>query len=405
MFVPYLLLVAVVVPSVVPWGLDMTGSLLAGTVLALVVLFASSLIPAVRVLEGAAVREMLDDPAPGATFGPTGSMRVRLRSSAMFALHVLTGGVVSWLTIALPMAVAFSFGGPISGSIDLGGSVVVVPPGWASAWIPAVLAAGLVGLVYLVAGSGALLRRAAAALLGLPPAERIALLERRTERLAERNRLARELHDSVGHALSVVTLQAGAARRTLHRDPAVAERSLLAIEDSARAALDDLDHVLGLLREEAAGTAPQAGLDQLGALLSATEMAGTVVRAEVSGDFAGVPPVVSREAYRILQECLTNALRHAGRVPVAVRVSAGQRRLDLAVTNPVSGPETGTRGSGGRGLRGMAERVDVLRGDLRAGRANGNWEVAVSLPWGENTGREKTVGENVVEEKAMGERA
>ncbi len=120
-------------------------------------------------------------------------------------------------------------------------------------------------------------------------------------------------HDSVGHALSVVTLQAGAAGRVLDSDPAFAREALGAIEESARAALEDLDHVLGLLREDPVGPAPRATLKDLGRLLEQTRIAGVELDAEVEPEVEHVPAAVSREAYRIVQEGLTNALRHAAR--------------------------------------------------------------------------------------------
>ncbi|WP_020672748.1 sensor histidine kinase [Amycolatopsis nigrescens] len=380
MLVPYLLFAALAVP-VLGSMLSTTAALVAGGLVALAVMAASSFIPAVRVLEGTAVRELLDDPIPDVTFGPVTSWPVRLRSGAMFMLHVLAGGVLSFLALALPVLLVLGVIAPFTGRFSTGLDAPEVARGWAGAWLPAVLLLAVLALVYLVAAVGALLARAAAVLLGVSAAERIEQLERRTERLAERNRLARELHDSVGHALSVVTIQAGAARRTLRRDPEFTERALTAIEDSARAALDDLDHVLGLLRDEAAGTSPQAGLDELPALLGATRLAGVDVREEVRGELSVLPPMVSREAYRILQECLTNVFRHAGKVPVTLRLAVAGDELRLLVRNPVGGTPS-RRERGGTGLRGMAERVDLLRGELRAGRDGEDWEVRVRLPWG-----------------------
>ncbi|RZQ65710.1 sensor histidine kinase [Amycolatopsis suaedae] len=385
LLVPYLILVTVAVPSMLPLAATVDTAMVIGVVLALLVMLVTSFIPAVRVLEGAAVRELLDDPVPGVTFGPAGSWSVRLRSGAMFLLHVVAGGIVSFLSLIVPVFLVLSIIGVFTGKWAIGTpDGLEVPIGWPGVWVPALLVVAVVALIYLTAGVGALLARAAAALLGVSAGDRIAELEKRTERLAERNRLARELHDSVGHALSVVTLQAGAARRILRDDPDGAERSLLAIEDSARAALDDLDHVLGLLRDEKAGTRPQAGLAELPALLSATRLSGATVHDDVRGDLAAVPAVVSREAYRIVQECLTNALRHAGKVPVTLVLDVGADVLELTVTNPATDvPRRRVRG--GRGLRGMAERVDVLRGEYRAGRRGEQWEVAVRLPWGTAT--------------------
>ncbi|KZB79518.1 sensor histidine kinase [Amycolatopsis regifaucium] len=380
--VPYLLFAAIVVPSLLPLVVTMERGIVIGLITVVLVMIASSFLPAVRVLEGAAVRELLDDPVPGVTFGPAGNWPVRLRSTAMYLLHVGTGCVVSLASLCVPVGFGFTIAAPFTGRIALSAEdPIVVPKGWASAWIPLAFLLGVVALAYLVWGAGAVLTRCAESLLGVSAAERIAQLEKRTEQLAERNRLARELHDSVGHALSVVTIQAGAARRTLRSDPDFTEQALTAIEDSARAALDDLDHVLGLLREEASARTPQSGLGELSSLVEATRLAGAEVTAEVRGEPSSVPPVVSREAYRILQECLTNALRHAGKVPVTVLVDAGPELLRLRVANPL-GAAAPSRDGGGRGLRGMAERVDVLGGTIAAGRAEGQWKVEVAVPWG-----------------------
>ncbi|MFI9453437.1 sensor histidine kinase [Amycolatopsis sp. NPDC052450] len=380
--VPYVLFAAIVVPSLLPLVATVERGLLIAAITLVLVIIASSFIPAVRVLEGAAVRELLDDPVPGVTFGPAGGWPVRLRSTAMYLLHVGTGCVLSLASLFVPVGFGFTVAAPFTGRIALSTEdPIVVPHGWASAWIPVAFLLGVVALAYVVWGAGAVLTRCAKSLLGISAAERIAQLEKRTEQLAERNRLARELHDSVGHALSVVTIQAGAARRTLRTDPGFTEQALSAIEESARAALDDLDHVLGLLRDEASSRAPQSGLAELPALVEATRLAGAEVTAEVRGEPSSVPPVVSREAYRILQECLTNALRHAGKVPVTVLVDAGTELLRLRVSNPL-GTAALSRGGGGRGLRGMTERVEVLGGTITAGRADGCWKVEVAVPWG-----------------------
>lgn len=379
--VPYLLFSGVAVPALLPFVTTLERATLVGGLLTLAVLAGTAFLPAVHVLESTAVRELLDDPVPDAPAKPhTGPGR--RRAAVMFVLHVGAGFIVSSLSLAAPVGVGLSISAVFTGQLFQtgGGDAVSVPRGWVSVWLPLAFGLGLVLLIYAVSVTGGLLRRAAIALLGTTAADRIARLERRTEQLAERNRLARELHDSVGHALSVVTVQAGAARRTLRTDPDFTERALGAIEESARTALDDLDHVLGLLREETAGRAPQPTLTALPALLETTRLAGTDVTADLDGDLAAVPPVVSREVYRILQECLTNAVRHAGRVPVTVVVGVAAHELRARVANPLGG---GTcRSGGGRGLRGMAERVAVLGGELSAGPGDGVWEVVVRVPWG-----------------------
>ena len=378
MSVPYLLFAAVAVPSLLPFVATVEQAMAVGGVITLLVAAATAFLPAVHVLESTAVRVLLDDPAPEAT-GPPQSREGKLQAATMFVVHVAVGTAVSFFSLIAPVAVGLSVSSVFTGKLleDTSGVEITVPKGWASAWIPLVFLAGVVLLIYVVWAVGGLLRLAAGALLAMSAGDRIAQLERRTELLAERNRLARELHDSVGHALSVVTLQAGAARRTLRTDPEFTEQALTAIEESARTALDDLDHVLGLLREDAASRTPRAGLAGLDALIAQTQLE---VDAQIRGELAAVPPVVSREVYRILQECLTNAVRHAGRVPVTMIVEIGDTGLYAKVANPL-GPGTG-RSGGGRGLRGMTERAAVLGGVLTAGPVGEQWEVVVRVPWG-----------------------
>ncbi|WP_258343470.1 sensor histidine kinase [Saccharopolyspora gregorii] len=376
MLVPPLVFAAVAVPAAVPVVTGLGTAFAIGTALTLAATVAVSAVPAVRVLEGTAVRVLLDDPAPEAD---AAEPAVRLRMSALFVAHALVGGLVSAASLVLPVVFVLAWTAPFTGEFGLGpGGMVPVPAGWAGAWLPAAASAALLALVCVVAGTGALFGRAAAVLLGVPAGERIARLERRAERLVERDLLARELHDSVGHALSVVSVQAGAARRVLDRDRDGAEAALLAIEDSARAALEDLDHVLGLLRDEAPHE--EAGLARLPALLAATEHAGIEVDAELRGDLGAVGAEPSAAAFRIVQESLTNVLRHAGKVPVVLRVEVADGSLRVRVRNPRGESRSRAVARGGRGLVGIAERVELLRGEFAAGPSGDEWEVAVRIP-------------------------
>ncbi|MFG1687384.1 sensor histidine kinase [Nonomuraea sp. NPDC049269] len=336
------------------------------------------------------------------------SWQERWRTAAWYTLHLGVGGLVSGCTLAGVPFTVFTFAVPFVGGPErmLG---IAVEPGWAALRWPLIGLAVLGAVVLFAAGAGALLARLAPVLLGPTPGERLAAAERRARTLAERNRLARELHDSVGHALSVVTLQAASAGRVLDRDPETARTALAAIEQSARAALDDLDHVLGVLRDgdppPEAGP-PQATLADLGDLADAS---GAEVRREV-GDLTGVPAVVSREAYRIVQEALTNALRHGqGPVRLAVAVQDDDLRLEITNETGANGTQRGARSDaptdrsgarnnrpnagpgdrvgagpgdrvGGRGVTGMRERVRLLRGDLEAGPVADGWRVSVRLP-------------------------
>lgn len=358
-------------------------AVLAAVVVALAPPLLAGCIPGVRQVEAAAVGALLGTEVPDPPATPARPWPARSRTAAWFLLHLVAGGLVGVATVVVPPTAVVLAAAPFrsSSSLNLGVWSWELPAGPDAAWLVPLALALLVALVLTAAGLGALLARWAPAFLGPSPAERLALLERQAGQLAERNRLARELHDSVGHALTVATLQAGAARKLLDTDPAFARDALASVEDASRAALDDLDHVLGLLRDgDAAATAPQPTLADLDRLLAETRAAGVEVRAEPAGDLARVPAVVSREAYRIVQEGLTNALRHAGPVPVTLRLAAGAERLELELTNPL-GPATGhPPAGGGRGLRGIRERVAILGGQMRAGADGTSWRVAVSLP-------------------------
>jgi signal transduction histidine kinase len=380
--VPFMLIAGMILPSLMPAAFRDEPVLVTALSLVVVigVMLLMSLIPAVRVIEGTAARELLGDGIPEQATRGGSSWESRARFAGWFVLHLIVGGVLSVLTLTVPPTVVLTFFSPFLGQIDALGFTVTTPLGWAGAWVPVAGLAGLLLLLHLVVGAAVLATRAAPFLLGPTAAERLAELEQRTEQLAERNRLARELHDSVGHALSVVTIQASAAGRVLDADPEFARTALSAIEESARAALADLDHVLGLLRDESSAIHPQWTLANLPNLLEQTRIAGVTVESTVAGALDGVPSAVSREAYRIVQEGLTNVLRHAGKVPVALRLAAEGDRLELELSNPIDEHGRTTRTGGGHGLSGMRERVTVLRGQMTAGPDGGHWRVQVRIP-------------------------
>ena len=376
LLLPYLALVALFVQSLNEGGLDPLAFVLL-VVPATAAAVGVVLVPGVRALEITAARALLDADIPEPDPATADSWPARRRALLWLLLNLAVGGLTALVTLAvLPTAIGFLFAPWLV--------LRPFPTGAYAAWMPVVGLLLPVILLNAVSAGGAALARLAPRVLGPTPTERLAAeLERahNAERaLAERNRLARELHDSVGHALTVTTLQAGAAARVLDTDPAFVARALDAIAEVGRAALEDLDHVLGLLRDGGEGArGPQPGLADLDVLLDRARATGLVVAAERQGPLAAVPRAVSREAYRIVQEALTNALRHAGQVPVTVRVTADESAVELEVTNPLGAGGARAR-AGGRGLAGMRERVSVLRGELAAGPAGGDWRVAARLP-------------------------
>ncbi|MEU9504856.1 histidine kinase [Micromonospora sp. NPDC048170] len=337
-----------------------------------------------RALEIAAARALLGVDLPDPAPGHVADRETRLRSALWIGLHLFSGGlVVAALFSAVPMALAFigqQFG------LDTGmtdGGRFGPFDGRDTGWLTLTGLVVLVALGYAVAGLGALAVSMAPALLGPAQAERIAALEARTARLAERNRLARELHDSVGHALTVATLQAGAARELLDRDPEFVRRALGAIEEAGRTAMDDLDHVLGLLREpdsRRVAPAPQRTLADLDRLVADTRAAGLPVDARRTGDPADLPAAVSREGYRIVQEGLTNAARY-GRGPVTLRLDVHADALELELDNAVNRGRRADPGRGGRGLDGVRERVLLLGGRLAVGPDGDRWRIRARLPF------------------------
>jgi signal transduction histidine kinase len=196
----------------------------------------------------------------------------------------------------------------------------------------------------------------------------------------ERARIARELHDVVAHGVSVMVLQAGAADEVLDTRPDKAHEVLRSAQTTGRAALVELRRMLDLLREAEGDQVllqPQPGLDDLPALVERTSSAGlpTTLDLAVEGD---IPPAVALSAYRVVQEALTNALKHAGPAQAAVRVHTECARLHVEVRDN-GRARTAHVSSGGHGLTGMRERVHVFGGTLEVIDRDG-WTVSATLP-------------------------
>jgi len=222
-------------------------------------------------------------------------------------------------------------------------------------------------------------RRQAAAL-----AEQSAALRRQAEQAAaaERARIARELHDIVAHHLSVIVLQAAGARAS--GKPAAAP--LEKIENSARQALGETRRLLGVLRDpdEETGLAPQPGIGDLDALAASVQAAGVPVHLAIDGEVAALPAAMDVSVYRIVQEALTNVLKHAGPASADVAIGCAEDTVTIEITDNGTGEPGNQALTGGHGLAGMRERAAVFGGELAAGpRPGGGFAVRARLPLGD----------------------
>ena len=217
--------------------------------------------------------------------------------------------------------------------------------------------------------------------------DRAERLEREQEALAaravatERSRIARELHDVIAHSLSVIVVQAAAERRVLGPGRDSTAETLESIEQAGRQAMTELRRLLGLLRKSDGelSLAPQPGLGELGDLVAGVREAGVEVDVRTDGDLAVLPRGLDLTAYRIVQECLTNVLKHAGADRVEVSLRCLGRCLDIDVTD--DGTSARAPSPGGFGLVGMRERVSVYGGTVQAGhREGGGFRVHARLP-------------------------
>jgi|SRR5580700_843786 signal transduction histidine kinase len=233
-------------------------------------------------------------------------------------------------------------------------------------------------LAFWLAGVFVYARRRAVAL-----AARSAASQREAEQAAaaERARIARELHDIVAHHLSVVVLQAGGARASGKPAGGVLEK----IENSARQALEETGRLLHVLRDpdEGAGLAPQPGTGELDALAAGVRAAGLPVTLAIDGNLAAIPAAAAVSVYRIVQEALTNVLKHAGPARAEVTIGCEHDTVTIEVTDDGTGQPGDGPTDGGHGLAGMRERAAIFGGELAAGpRSGGGFAVRVRLPLG-----------------------
>jgi signal transduction histidine kinase len=208
-------------------------------------------------------------------------------------------------------------------------------------------------------------------------AEREAERERQLAAAEERTRIARDLHDSAGHAINVILMHAGAARLLAEKDPSRSREALATIESVARETLGEIDQLVRALREDEEAVEPP-GLAALDTLVKRHRDAGLDVEVLVNGGRRALGPAVDQAAYRILQESLTNALRH-GNGGAKVALTYGRDALEIGVTNPAqaNGPAPA-----GHGIVGMRERASLLGGSVLVQSMNGVFRVRAQLPYG-----------------------
>ncbi|MGI5417605.1 sensor histidine kinase [Actinomadura luteofluorescens] len=225
---------------------------------------------------------------------------------------------------------------------------------------------------------------AAEALKRAELAERTREEEARARVDAERLRIAREVHDTVAHAVAIINVQSGVTAHVLDKRPEQAREALRTIEETSSRALREMRAVLGVLRDDGDGRAPHPGLDQIDELTAKAREAGLDVTLEASPPAAPLPSAVGSAAYRILQESVTNVIRHVGPTRVTVALNPGTDVLEIRVTD--EGRRTGdgaasAPGGPGHGILGMRERCRLLGGEFDAGPTpGGGFEVAARLP-------------------------
>jgi len=289
-----------------------------------------------------------------------------------FYTAVVTGHrLIAWVgagVLAANMWLSMAAGYPVT-------SAVVA---WTTAWLLIVMGGGEVVRLrraYL----GSLRQRAV-------EAERTRDEEGRRRASEERLHIARELHDLIGHNISLIHVQASVGLHLLERQPDQAAAALTAIKRASKDTLDELRLVIGGVRNagEQSPRRPARGLGDLDALVSATAAAGLDVRMEVSGSPRPVPAALGLAAFRIVQESLTNVRRHAGPAAATVRLEYGDRDLSVRVEDDGRGPGARRPGrSGGSGLAGMRERAAAVGGSLDAGARPGRgFQVVARLPLG-----------------------
>lgn len=309
----------------------------------------------------------------------------RWRSALWVLLHLILGGLLGLALVGgVPVLISFAVSALTDPSPLNTVTFLPVPdaPLEVALFVLAVLVICAI-VVVLVVMAGLWLAALAPTLLGPTWRDRLDVAHQRLLAETEHRRLARDLHDGVGHALSIISLQAVAGRRVLETKPDKSAASLQTIETVARQALDDLDHMLGVLREDPAPRAPERGLADLPTIFEAHRQIGMDLEATVD-DGLELPGLLSTTTYRIVSEALTNAQRYAGPGPVRADVRRIGDQLVIDVCSPLRSGRR-SRARGGRGLAGIGERAALFGGQVRSGPDGDTWVLHAELPLAEST--------------------
>ncbi|MGW5668363.1 sensor histidine kinase [Micromonospora sp. NPDC003776] len=331
-------------------------------------------------------------------------------TTALVSLVYFTAGFPDgpgWIGLFVALYTLTAYGDGRRSVLIAGAGITVLATGWlvaaadiepraAIGWVFFRIAASIMATAL---GESVRSRRviAAEAVERARQAERTREEEARARVDAERLRIAREVHDTVAHAIAIINVQAGVTAYLLDKRPERARDALVIIEQTSAQALHEMRAILGVLRSPDNGRAPHPGLGQINELTAVAREAGLDIKLEVNPSAAALPSAVDTTAYRILQESITNVIRHVGPARVTVALDYGTDMLELRVVDDgggdvsddaegrstSAGPRAVTDGSAepGRGIVGMRERCGLLGGELTAGpRPSGGFEVTARLP-------------------------
>lgn len=372
-------------------------------VLAFLALCIPAFLSVIRALERTLAEQLLELNIPHPPRLPV--LADRMRGAVFYFGHIFAGALLLFTIVVLvPSAIVLTSDPDqahelSNGLIGTMGSAAVteLPAG-----LVRFLAIGvLLVCVAITIAEGYFLPHYALILLGPSLADRIELVGRERLRRFQRTVLAREVHDSIGHALTVTTMQAAVAKRTLHTDPDLAEAAVDEIARTGREAVAELDHVLSLLRSEAepgevesgeggpvedATEPPRRTMRDIELLVEEARSVGHPARLEITGDVGRLSPAIVHELHRIVREAVTNSLRHASEPGLSVSIEVDATTVAVEARNSRKSTGTGrstTRERPGRGLKSISERVELFGGRVHWGAEGEEWRLKAVLPTNE----------------------